>query len=798
MVPKMNRIKRSLLSRKTVMATAIALASSPVMSQMMLEEVLVTAQKRVQTVQDVPSSVAAISEEMLERTNSRDFSDLNNITSGITVTGGADGFGKVIRIRGVGTNSFVPAIRPAVGIFLNEVPLGAPESAYNNMADIERIEILKGPQATLFGKEVSSGAISLFTKRPDTEVMDGYVEGNFGNYGKQEYRVGGNLPLGDQFGFRASAYSNERDGLIKNISTGEDDGATEAVGYRMRFLWQPGDSFNGIISYEDHDIDVRGSSSVAQQYGDLYTTWEQGVLGITDPADSLLNILDPADRKTSHSASTDRNTQTKIWSMNLEWEISDSWSMTSVTSDQEYVAAVVGQDGSSFINSDGDKVPDTADTSVGPYKLNDFTQDAGTDTFTQELRFTYESDNWSSIVGAFYAETDTFNYVPFTSLLGAFGPDLIIYAAGVSDLDEENKEWALFTHNIYSLRDGLDLTFGARYSDIEKESVKGQLTGNLGPLGDLNSPFVPTTPWADDIPTQKDSWDEVTGTIKLTWWLNEELSVYGGWDRGFKAGGHNVCKGTDEVPDCPDPFESETADNFEVGFKGRFLNNTLVWNTAAYIQTYDDYQVDIQDDIGIGNSVRNAAKVEIQGIETDFQWLATDNLLIDGNVSYVDARWDEYKDAGCLRPQYQAATCEDNAEGKPVQDLSGKRLNYTSPWSANANITWDDTFSNGMSWYVRGEYAFKDDRFFFPDLDPDVVDGSYYLLNASIGITGASGNWDVIFWGKNITSEEYLIGASRNRDSSNPNFGGTPVEGYRVTAGEDATYGVTLKYRIGG
>lgn len=779
------------------MATAIALASSPALSQMVLEEVLVTAQKRVQTVQDVPSSVAAISEEMLERTNSRDFSDLNNITSGITITGGADGFGKVIRIRGVGTNSYVPAIRPAVGIFLNEVPLGAPESAYNNMADIERIEILKGPQATLFGKEVSSGAISLFTKRPDTDVMDGYVEGNFGNYSKQEYRAGGNVPLGDQFGLRGSVYNNKRDGLIKNISTGNKDGKIDAHGYRLRLLWQPSDSLNMILSYEDHDTEVRGSSEVAQNYGDLYTTWEKNVVGITDPADSLLTILDAKDRKTSHSASTDRSTQTNIWSMNLEWEINDAWSMTSVTSNQRYSTVVIGQDGSSFINSDGDKVPDTADLSVGPYKLAGFNRNQDIDTVTQELRFTYDGDNLSSIVGLFYAETDNSDYVPFTSLLGAINPDLIISAAGVSDLREDTTEWAIFSHNIYSLREGLDLTFGARYSDVEKDAVKGQTTG-WGPLADLNASFVPITPWGDDIPKQNDSWDEVTGTIKLTWWLNDELSVYGGWDRGFKAGGHNVCKGTDETPDCPDPFKSETADNYEIGFKGRFLDNTLVWNTAAYIQTYDDYQVEIQDDIGPGNSVLNAARVEIQGIETDFQWLATENLLIDGNVAYVDARWDDYKDAGCLRPQYQAVACENNSNGIPVQDLSGKRLNYTSPWSANANITWDDQFANGISWYIRGEYAYKDDRFFFPDLDPDVVDGSYFLLNASVGFSGESGNWDVIFWGKNITSEDYLIVGNRNRDAGNANFGTTPTEGYRVAPGEDATYGVTLKYRIGG
>jgi iron complex outermembrane receptor protein len=280
----------------------------------------------------------------------------------------------------------------------------------------------------------------------------------------------------------------------------------------------------------------------------------------------------------------------------------------------------------------------------------------------------------------------------------------------------------------------------------------------------------------------------------MTWWVSDEVSVYGGWDRGFKAGGHNVCKGTNELPDCPDPFDEELADNFEIGFKGRFLDNTLVWNSAVFYQTYDDYQVEIQDEEGIGNSIKNAAKVVVEGFETDFQWLASANLLVDGNISYVNSRWDEYEDAGCLRPQYQVVACDPETL---TQDLSDKRLNYTSPWTANLNATWSDEFDNGIGWYVRGEYAFRDDRLFFPDLDPDLADGSYYLLNASLGFSAADGTWDVIFWGKNLTDEEYLISAARNRDAGNPNFGTTPIEGYRVTAGEQRTYGVTLKYRFG-
>ena len=164
-----------LMVSKTAIATSL-LMTMPVMGQqLMLEEVIVTAQKRQQTIQDVPASVAAISSEMLERTNTTNFTDLGKITSGVTINGGQDGFGNIIRIRGVGNNSFAPAIRPAVGIFIDDMPLASTEAAFNNLADIQRIEILKGPQSTLFGKEVSAGAIALTTKRPDTAVMDGYV-----------------------------------------------------------------------------------------------------------------------------------------------------------------------------------------------------------------------------------------------------------------------------------------------------------------------------------------------------------------------------------------------------------------------------------------------------------------------------------------------------------------------------------------------------------------------------------------------------------------------------------------------
>ena len=312
----MTRIKQpQRLVDKTAIATAIALLTAPVMAQMQLEEVVVTAQKREQTLQDVPGSVSAFSEEMLSKSNTRNFGDLGQITSGMTITPSPDGFSSIIKIRGVGNNAFAPAIRPAVGIFLDDIPLGSPEAAYSNMADIIRVEVLKGPQSTLFGKEVSAGAISLYTKRPDTQTTDAYVEGNFGNLGLQEFRVGGNLPLGDNFALRASIYNNQRDANVKNIATkndgapgtqdasggpATDGGKVDATGYRVKLLWDVSERFSATLGYEDHDIAVEGTNSVAAEYGDFQHTWEQNIAGVTDPADSQLFILDPYDPESGH------------------------------------------------------------------------------------------------------------------------------------------------------------------------------------------------------------------------------------------------------------------------------------------------------------------------------------------------------------------------------------------------------------------------------------------------------------------------------------------------------------------
>ena len=787
-----------------------------------LEEVFVTAQKRQQSTQDVPAAITALSSDFLEKTATKNFSDISQITSGISIGGDSDGFAKQIRIRGVGTNSQTPSIRPAVGIFLDEIPLVEPAVAYNNLADIERIEILKGPQATLFGKEVSAGAISLFSKRPHTDGIDGYVEGNFGNLGLGEGRAGINLPLADSLALRASIYHREKDNAIE---TPKADGI-DADGLRLRLLWKPTDELNIIFGHEYHETEVTGASSVPLEYGDLITTYAQiynnnpVLTGLYGPIDTTIG--DPFARSTNNeSGQLGRDTLTEVSSINIEYELTDEWLFSSISSLQNWNQA---NDKGAILRADAltelgatTIPPGSSDTARSPFLLGPFVNEYYLDSKTQEFRFTYEGEKLASILGAFYADSEDGNITPVAfatavipSALPGVGvtPVVVRNETLVSNITE-TKEWAVFSHNTYNFTDALEFTFGLRYSEVKKTTTAGQ---QLGPgttiYADLHT--LPTLSSQWDVPVQEDTWSAITGTLKLNYYLTEDVSVYAGYDRGFKAGGHNTAKDVIGIVDVgggnflpvsqgvrvSDPFDEEYADNLEVGFKSYFFDRSLRWNGSVFYQMYSDYQVDIQDSDSIGNTIQNAAEAIITGFETDIQWIATENLMFDATLSYVDARWDSYKNASCIRPQFAAVACPVGAGGG-VQDLTNKRINSNSPWTANFNTTWDDTFSNGMAWYIRGEVAFRDDLIFSPDLDPATKQSSYMMFNASFSVSTEDGDIQAILWGKNLTDEKYYTLIEGNRDGSSPNpMAPPPSEGLRANLGEERSYGVTLKYNF--
>ena len=303
-------------------------------------------------------------------------------------------------------------------------------------------------------------------------------------------------------------------------------------------------------------------------------------------------------------------------------------------------------------------------------------------------------------------------------------------------------------------------------------------------------------PHPQEFPRQKNDWDAVTASVKFNYRLHDTVSIYASFDQGFKAGGPNVLSAT-SWPDpatspLPAGYKEETSDAYELGLKGDFLNRRLRWNAALFYQTFDDYQVEIQDpETGIGNIIRNAAGVEIKGMESELTWLVNENLLISVNLAYIDSRFESFENAGCHSGQLTQrlpTASETAATGlvleRPTgsactltrvgplmttlgtQDVSGEPLNLHSPWSGNlfAQYSWNSP--EGNRWYLYGEAVMRDSRIDMPDRDPASRAGGYVLYNAGFGVSAPNRRWEVSLWGKNLADRDYVLSYRPGRDGA--------------------------------
>jgi iron complex outermembrane receptor protein len=757
-------------------AISLCTVALPASAERVLEEVIVTSQKREQTLKDVPSSVTALSSDFLDKTASKNFQDLGKIAAGLEIGGGSDGFGRSVRIRGVGTNKYVRAVSPSVGIFVDDIPLVDPGVAFTNLADVERIEVLKGPQSTLFGKGVSSGAIAIVSKKPTLDANAFYVETNIGNHGLQEHRLGGNVVASDALALRGALYWGKRDGEIRNLLDGKKGTSNNNNGASLRLMWQAVEDFRVVVAYQKHELEAENGDSLILSYGDYHR-----LMASRDPAIDLVEGR-PFDRVTQDSSQIVRDTETDIVSLHSFWDINEQWSFASVTAQQEFSQG----NARSRLRADN-----SGDTAIGPSVITPFNTRMDLESFSQELRFNFTGERLNSTIGVFYSDSEGQTVTSLANTVAAIPvlPEPLLRLAILSVFDQQTEEWAVFSNNTWSFSDRWDMTLGLRYTSVDKRDDSATLLGQ-GKFASLQSPFIPfVSNWS--IPQQQSSWKVITGGLKFSYAVSDDASIYFGYDRGFKPGGHDTAShymgdpsGNSAV--VSPGFSEEYGDNIEVGIKGLFAERRISLSAALFHQVYRDYQVNIPDPITTFKTV-NAAEVVVQGAELEFQWLLGEHMTLDGNIAYNDSRYDSYRNAGCDAPQFKALACTPDQSGNLVQDLSDKRLNLVAPWTANIDAAWNDTLANGWRWYIRGELAFRDDRLGTPDLDPATRMAAYTLVNASAGLRSPDSHWSLQLWGKNLTDKNYLTSIDSNSD-------GSIVTGYRATLGAQRAFGLTVRY----
>jgi iron complex outermembrane receptor protein len=732
-----------------------------------LEEVLVTAQKREQRLQDVPTTVNVLSEDSLRAAQVTEVNQLSTLNPSIFINSDQTGRNSKIKVRGVGPDE-QSNIRPAVGFFYNDIPMmnqlqgGLSVASDLDLGDLQRIEVLKGPQSTLFGESVSGGAIAFYNRRPEVgEDFNGRAAVTFGDHELQQIRgsIGGGI--GDKLAFRIAAHHNEIEDQVLN-TVDNSRRKLEGEGYSVQLAFEPIETLSLLLEYNYR----RSSQDGGANDGMDAVAYGQATIDAAAAAGITLTPPDPYDRKVQMVLPFEEEMRNSLTSLHANWQINDQWSLTSITGYQENHDEFGGNDPIGGYNASNGPMDGFRAKGVQVIRYT-----------TEELRLNYSGERLDSMVGAFYADYQS----PISR--GDFGsvitPDFIFPLAQYITVDKQN--WSVFTHNSFRFTDQWELVFGARYTEEEDEGYNQLIFG----VGDYSGQPLDIS----GLPISKSKEDAWGGTLKLLWHMTDAVSWYAGVDRGFRLGGINNLGQPN--------YDTEVALNYEVGVKGLFLDNTLRLNASIYHTKYDGYQV-VSYNSDAFTFITQNADVTGEGVEVEALWAPVPQLELGVNVAYNDTEYDEYFGATCDNYQIANGFCPNDPnygdpDNEPVvgtQDLSGKRLSAAPEWSGNATAQWtDDLGSTAMDWFIRGEYAYRDWTYSHPvgvNGDPLQRIAGYGLFNASVGLRSEQG-WNATLWIKNLTDKDYLTNVSRQPVGSTPDW---------VTAriGMERSYGVTLSY----
>jgi iron complex outermembrane receptor protein len=710
MVNKMRAIRLLFLSPVSLLfCVAFGLLAVPLVAvaqeeQLVLEEVIVTAQKREQTLQDVPISITALSGEKIN-TFAAGGEDIRLLSSRIPGLNAESSNGRVaprFYIRGLGNTDFDLAASQPVSVVVDEIVQENVILKSFPLFDIDRVEVLRGPQGTLFGRNTPAGIIKFETRKPSQE-REGHFNASYGSFSTStvEFAMGGGIS--DTVSSRLSLLYQSRDDYVNNAYLGVDDamGGFDEFAGRLQFLLEPSDTFSALFNFHFRTYD--GTASLFR--ANILTTGSD-------------DINSNFDRDNVFFGDDHHNPQEyDSWgsSLRLDWDFDNEMRLTSIT-------AYETTDGSSLGDIDGGNpdgpgfIPFQSTTEDG---LDDLEQ------ITQEFRLSQQaSDQMFWQLGLFYFDSDlTIRTRPF------FVPDSIIR--------HQNDAWALFGQVSYDMSDANTLTVGLRYTDDEKTA--DAFSGAFGAQ-------LPTVELSDD----HLSWD-----IALNHVRSDDLSFYGRIASGFRA--PTIQSRDVAFFGIPTTAPSETILSYEAGFKADAADGRLRWNGAIFYYDVSDQQVTAVG--GATNSVQLVSIDEVTawGIETDIEWIATDNLIITAGIGYTDT---EISDPNLRVPTCGSGQCTPldplDIDGFAIVD--GNTLPNAPDWTMNFTADYHLPVGEG-EFFVFADYAYQGDtRILLYDAVEFNSDGTFELGLRTGYRFGDSLQYEVSAFGRNITDEENLKG----------------------------------------
>lgn len=772
---------------KTALALAVAsLAVTAQAQQLQLEEVIVTAQKRVESLQDVPISVSAVSGEKMQDAQITNLESLTTFVPNFSMN--QSGISNNITIRGV-SSGINPGFEQSTGMYVDGIYYGRGQLSRLPLFDMERIEVLRGPQPILFGKNSIAGAVSMITAKPSDE-FEGQVTALYEfEEEQQDYRVVLSGPLTDTLSGRVAIMYRDQEGSFTNVNTGDDEKQEEETVFRGVLRWTPTDLLEVDLKYEHAEFDDVGRNVELTQSivrDDLVGTgagidYVSALDNFVGLANNVLMLDPPVDyagedgllNRKRGGNSDFHNNSVDVGVLGINYALGD-YTLTSTTGYLEY---------------EFDQDCDCDFTGASVFNA---LQDESFEQFSQELRITSPGgETVDYIAGVFYQTNeldfqDTIN-VPTNSLLRLLNPAF----SGIDTkrfANQESDMWAVFAQATWNVTDRLRLVFGARYTEEDKEATKQQVhfAGSTAfpatdPAGALPNVFYGLNPLFGAFAIEP--YDEIRGDrqeeaftplFTVQWDATDWAMVYATYTEGFKAGGFDIRSNghpdpavanactldtSTTPPSCARDivgvfeFDEEEAESFEIGAK-MGLSAAAELNVAAFYTEYTNLQTSQFDGI-LGFNVTNAGEAEIKGIELDGRWLAAEGLTLSGSVAWLDFEYTDFPNNQCYFGQQVLDPGAVQPNGVTC-DATGKRKEYTPEYSGT--LTADYVFPLGDNLELRTtvDLVFSDDYLFNPTLDPRSEQDAYAEWNLRVSLGNVAGDWELAFLGKNLNDEDVV------------------------------------------
>lgn len=777
------------------------ISHSVIAEELVLEEILVTSRYRSESLQNVPVSVSALSGNKMNEAGLMKIEDLQAYVPNFTMS--ETGIGTNIYIRGIGSG-INQGFEQSVGMYVDGTYYGRSQLSRAPFLDLARVEVLRGPQNILYGKNSIAGALSVITNKPSDE-FEGSISGTYEpEFGEKIFDGIVSGALSDTVAARLAYRNRQLEGYVENIDGGDEPERDEET-LRLSVSWDITDDLDALLKIEHGTFDVGGRQ--IEIVGDEASfnpalggaNWSQLLYSLNAGPDIVpISVLDTnQNAKRSSNGDFSNNTTDNI-TLTLNYAMGD-YTITSITSHLEY---------------DYEELCDCDFTSADLFFVNskeEFKQ------FSQELRIispVNQTVEW--IAGAYYQDSeldfeDAFLVSPDADLPNllegilpvAFTPEggSTVYPAGAAQqlrdiriprfFDQNTEVFSAFIQGTWNVEDNLRLTAGGRYSYEEKEATRvltvQDSSGNTTPY---NEGFIPNTSMGIDYllgAVFKVARNDLKGDrevenfaplITLEYDVNDDMMAYATWTQGFKSGGYDVRSNAPPeneeltksinsdvpvgtlilnpisaaldvvVPAGAFEYDEEEAETIELGFKSTLADGAAELNVAYFYTQYDDLQVSIYDGV-LGFNVGNAAKAISQGLELDGRWRLTDALTLSGSLAWLDFEFKDY-------PNGQCTQLERITTGLTQCSFDGNTNQYVADWSGTFSADYQVAVSENLQIRTTVDMIFTTDYNPSQNVDPNIEQNGYEKFNARIALVNEIDNWEISLMGKNLTDEETI------------------------------------------